>query len=102
MTITDNRPHTAAEMAALPIGPEFGVEEHVYTDQDRQNGYITVRGKRIDIDVRLSKMQIPVARPVVVPPLGEEDDIVSYRDEDGVHWMLGRYADGAWFRKRMS
>lgn len=98
--MTENqRPLTAKEIAALPEGPAFSLEEHAYTDEDRKNGYIIVRGKRINVVVGCSKVMIPVA-PEVVATYAEEDDPISYVDAKGVGWTLGRYADGRWFRQR--
>lgn len=93
------RPHTAEQIAALPEGPMYGFEEHPYTEQDRKNGYITVRGKRINVVVGCSKVMTPIA-PDVVATYADETDVIAYVDADGIGWTLGRYADGRWFRQR--
>lgn len=73
-----NRPRTAEEMAALPVGPEFGQTTRV-------------------IDGR--EARIPVMRAVQVF-WSEDADILGYTDSHGQQWHLGCYADGQWFRRR--
>jgi hypothetical protein len=74
----DQRPRTMEDMVALPEGPEFG---------------------QMDIIVNGRKVVIPVA-PAVMTFWSEEGDPLGYRDADHVHWSLGRYADGRWYRQR--
>ena len=78
MTTDHPRPRTAEEILALPIGPAFGTEERL-----------------IDGVLR----RCPVMVPVVAVYHGPTD-IISCSDDTGM-WMLGRYADGRWFRQRM-
>jgi hypothetical protein len=73
-----DRPRTAAQLRALPIGPAFGMREDVV------NGQLERR---------------PIA-PACVAVYSEATDPISWVDADGA-WMLGRYADGSWFRQRM-
>lgn len=74
----DPRPRTAEAIMALPIGPAFGMREEV------------IEGRTI---------RRPIA-PDVVAIFHEEHDIISVADGQGI-WMLGRYADGRWFRRRV-
>lgn len=73
----NKRPRTPEDMAALPIGPEFGQDERV-------------------IDGRT--VRVPVMRALAAS-WANEDAPVGYRDADGL-WVLGQYADGQWFRRR--
>jgi hypothetical protein len=77
MNITP-KPRTAEEIAALPEGGGFGMEERL-----------------IDGVLR----RVPVA-PDVVVIFHEQNDVISYVDQDGTGWKLGRYADGRWFKQR--
>lgn len=98
-TPPQSRPRTVAEIAALPEGPAIGFEEFSYTEQDRKNGYIVVRGKRLNIVVGCNSVKIPIM-PEVVAQMVEDNDILGYTGTDGIHWILGLYADGRWFRQR--
>lgn len=81
MTVSDKpKPRTAEEIAALPIGPAFGVEERV-------------------IDGRT--VRVPVFHGSVCV-YHDEKDPIGYCDSDGVLWLLRCYADGTWFRQRAS
>lgn len=73
------RPRTADEFAALPIGPEIGTREKTMPDD--------------------SKVWVPVIRSAMTFFVSH-DDPMGYTDADGVFWSLGRYADGSWFRQR--
>lgn len=68
------RPRTTEEFMALPIGPEFGIDHRM-----------------IDGVLR----RCPVMMPIVAVYHGPED-IVSCGP-----WVIGRYADGRWFRSRL-
>lgn len=70
---------TLDEMKALPEGPAFGSIIKV------------INGETV---------HVPVA-PDVVAYFVEPDQLQSWTDETG-SWMLGRYRDGSWFRKRMA
>lgn len=71
------RPRTAEEIMALPVFG-FGMTERVIDG----------------VTYRVPTM--PAVQIVFHGP----NDIVCCADETGA-WMLGRYADGRWFRRRM-
>jgi hypothetical protein len=73
-----DRPRTVDEIAALPIGPAFGQVTMV------------VNGKTL---------KAPVMEPVDLF-WSDDDDVLGYTDSDGAAWMLGRYANGEWFKRR--
>lgn len=68
-------PKTPEEFDALPVGGEFG--------QRTENG-----------------ITVPVV-PDVMTYYASPDTIVSRIDEFGGRWILGRYANGTWFKRRM-
>jgi hypothetical protein len=72
------KPCTVAEIAALPEGGGFGIEERV-----------------IDGVLR----RVPVA-PDLAAIYHDEHDVIGYVDGDGVRWRLGQYRNGQWFRRR--
>ena len=98
-TIDDGRPKTTEQFFALPAGPAFGFEVHELTDEDRTNRFIMVRGERVGVSGNVQKLSIPVVPEVMVVDYSAEEPLM-WRDDDGLYWMLGRYRDGRWFRKR--
>jgi hypothetical protein len=74
----DARPRTVDEILALPIGPAFGIDERL-----------------IDGVVRLV-----LVVPEVVAVFHGEHDVMMCADATGTTWILARYADGRWFRRR--
>jgi hypothetical protein len=75
--MSDNRPQTVEEFAALPVGPIIA-EDRIIDGQ---------------------KVTMPVM-PKVMAIYHNETDLISYLDDDGSVWTLGRYTDGRWFRWR--
>lgn len=71
------RPRTAEEILALPIFG-WGITERV-------------------IDGTLYRVR---TMPAVMCVFSEPSDIMSVTDHEGT-WMLGRYADGRWFRRQI-
>lgn len=97
--MTMQRPKTVEEFRALPVGPAFGQQRYEITADDRRNGYAMIGSARYDIsDTSASSITIPVV-PEMVAFYSDPTDIVSVTDGEAA-WMLGRYADGSWFRRR--
>lgn len=72
------RPQTVEDMQALPVGPAFGMKEHV-------------------IDGKLYR--VPFPQPTKATWFAD-DEPMGYTDDTG-NWQIGQYADGSWYRRRM-
>jgi hypothetical protein len=93
-----DRPRTIEQFAALPVGPEYGVQRYEITDIDHKRGFIEVSGARCEVCDGVRFIDIPIA-PEVVSFWSEPTDTLSWINKEGT-WGLGRYADGRWFRER--
>ena len=74
-----NRPTTPEEVMALPVGPAFSFVDKI------------IDGKRVSV---------PVAPRTKATFFGD-DDMRACKDETGQWWVIGEYADGSWYRRRM-
>ncbi len=97
--MTNDRPRTAADIAALPEGAAFYMARHTVTDKDHQSGYTEVGGKRIAVQPGIKTITFPVSNELVAF-YSDETDVIQFTDADGEVWKLGRYADGRWVRIR--
>jgi len=96
----DERPKTAQELLALPIGPAFSQEVFDLTEEDWARGFIEFRGLKHAVSRRRARLIIPIA-PEVVVFASHDKDVMAANDADGEWWSLGRYADGSWFRRQV-
>lgn len=80
----ERQPKTAAEILALPIGPEFGQEVVMWADAEY--------GPR--------EMRRPVL-PEIEVVWTEDDEPMMACDADGIWWMVSKYAGGDYFRRRI-
>ena len=100
MSDQHQRPRTAEQFEALQVGPEYDVARYEITDADRRRGYAEISGGRYEIvHSQIQFIEIPIA-PEIASFWSEQDDTISWVDVSGA-WVLGRYADGRWFKKRV-
>lgn len=95
--MTKWRPRTDEELRALPEGPAFSQEEfEVKTDDG--GTFAMVDGARVKLSDGSRRYCRPVM-PDVIAYHSEPDDPIAWVDDGGA-WLLGRYADGSWFKQR--